>query len=89
MRFAWDENKRWRNVEKHGIDFLTAVEIFDGRAVVTYPSPRNDEDRWVTVGELDGRLCVVVWTWRSTTRRIISAYRADEGDERRYRHLHG
>jgi hypothetical protein len=87
--FEWDENKRQRNVEKHGIDFLIAAEVFDGLAVVTYYSPRSREDRWATVGELNGRLCVVVWTERATNRRIIAAYRADEGDERKYRQVHG
>ncbi len=29
MDFEWDENKRERNIRKHGIDFVSVVSIFD------------------------------------------------------------
>jgi len=29
--FEWDENKRRRNVEVHGLDFIDAIRMFDGR----------------------------------------------------------
>ena len=54
------------------------VQIFDGRPTFTYHSPRNDEDRWGTVGIVNDRFYLVVWTLRKERRRIISAYRADE-----------
>ena len=28
-RFEWDEKKRLLNLEKHGIDFVDAVDIFE------------------------------------------------------------
>ena len=31
MLFEWDENKRRRNVDDHGVDFIDIVEVFDGR----------------------------------------------------------
>jgi uncharacterized DUF497 family protein len=36
------------------------------------------ERRWVTVGYLDGRVVVVVWTPRGQARRIISMRKANE-----------
>jgi len=27
--FEWDDNKRKYNLEKHGIDFIDAIEIFE------------------------------------------------------------
>lgn len=27
--YEWDENKRRYNLEKHGIDFIDVIEIFD------------------------------------------------------------
>ena len=89
MGFEWDENKRRINIEDHELDFLDVVQIFDGRRTYTYYSPRRGEDRWATVGEVEGRLLVVAWTWRGNNRRIISAYRADTSDERAYRALYG
>jgi len=38
MRFEWDEAKRRRNLENHGIDFIRAQEVFDGRPALTHPS---------------------------------------------------
>jgi uncharacterized DUF497 family protein len=74
MEFEWDENKRLSNLRDHGVDFIDVVELFDGRPVFTYYSPRNDEDRWGTVGLLKDNFYLVVWTKRNGRTRIISAY---------------
>lgn len=50
MLFEWDENKREINRERHRLDLTDGQMLFDGRPVVSYPSPRDDEQRVVTVG---------------------------------------
>nr|MDP9469856.1 BrnT family toxin [Chloroflexota bacterium] len=55
MEFEWDEAKRQRNLVKHGVDFLDATVLFDGRPVVTVLGQHPDEPRFLTTGELDGR----------------------------------
>jgi uncharacterized DUF497 family protein len=45
MNFEWDENKRQRNIEKHTLDFLDAVQLFDGRPVVSTYYSENKELR--------------------------------------------
>ena len=89
MQFEWDENKRLLNVRDHGVDFIDMVQIFDGRPTFTYHSPRRNEDRWGTVGVVNGKFYLVVWTTRANRRRIISAYRADDWEIREYRQLYG
>lgn len=89
MLFEWDESKRLRNIEDHGVDFIDMAEIFDGRPVFTYYTPRDGEDRWGTVGLFGERLYLVVWTKRGEKVRIISAYRADDWEIREYRKLYG
>jgi uncharacterized protein len=89
MRFEWDENKRVGNIARHGIDFLRASLLFDGRPVVTRASSRGDEARWMSTGRVDERCITVVWTWRAGHVRIISARRARHGEEKAYRDLHG
>jgi len=89
MLFEWNENKRQRNVSDHGVDFIDMTQVFDGRPTFTYRSPRNDEDRWVTVAIVKDRFYLVVWTPRGERRRIISAYRADDWEIREYRAVHG
>ena len=85
----WGENQRLGNIRDHGIDFIDATEIFDGRSVFTYNTPRDDEDRWGTVGLVGERFYLVIWTWRGERMRIISAYRADDWEIREYRKLYG
>jgi uncharacterized protein len=58
--FEWDEAKRLRNNERHGIGFADASLIFDGRPLITAPSFRNNEDRFVSTAEIDFYLYSVV-----------------------------
>jgi len=61
MIFEWDEGKRNANLVRHGIDFLDAALLFDGRPVFTAPSPFEGEERFLTVGTLDTRFMTTVW----------------------------
>lgn len=73
-QFEWDNNKRQSNIEKHGIDFIDAVLIFDDPLAFSYRSDRHsDEVRNVSVGNCQGRIVAVVWTRRGAKIRIISA----------------
>ena len=83
--FEWDERKRESTLSKHGIDFRTAIGIFDG-PVLTAPSHR-DERRWVAVGTAAGVAIAVIYTTRNGRTRIITARRADRNEQRKY-HAH-
>ncbi len=52
-QFEWDENKRQQNLAKHGVDFLRAALVFDGRPAVMLYSPRAGEDRWQTTAVVE------------------------------------
>ena len=84
--FEWDENKRRSVVERHGIDFEDAVQIFDGPVRETL-SPRMNEERWLAIGVVDGIEVAVVYTIRNGRRRIITARRARTNERRDY-HTH-
>ena len=64
MDFEWSEAKRIAVPEARGLDFIDAEILFDGRPLYTVASPRGAEERWLSVGELNGRLVAVVWTQR-------------------------
>lgn len=89
LDFEWDDAKRAANLEKHGIDFRDAVELFDGRPIYTYASRRTGEDRFVSVGFIGNRLIACVWLWRDGVMRIISMRRARDGEKSAYRALFG
>ena len=88
MEFEWDEAKRESNIVKHDVDFLRAQALFDGRRVITAASPRSDEKRYATTGEIDGRFYTAIWTWRGTAVRFISARKARHEEKQRYLALH-
>jgi uncharacterized DUF497 family protein len=89
MEFEWSETKRLKVFADRGLDFLEGRELFDGRPVVRLPSPRGNEERWMEIGEIGGRLVVVVWCRRSEKVRIITMRRARDAEARRYRELYG
>jgi uncharacterized protein len=70
--FDWDPDKEERNIRERGIDFTTASQIWDV-PVVEWVDDRRDygETRFIATGAVEGRLMVVVLTWRGTVRRII------------------
>jgi uncharacterized protein len=87
--FGWDEVKRQANIVKHGLDFVDAREIFDGRPMLSAASARDNEERFVTIARLQGRFVTIVWTWREPVRRIFSLRRARDAETRAYRQLYG
>ena len=88
MEFEWSEAKRLVVLTARGLDFIDAPQLFDGRPLYTIASPRDMEERWLSVGELDGRVVAVVWTRRDAAIRIITMRRARREEERRYRALY-
>jgi uncharacterized DUF497 family protein len=82
--FEWDEAKSRINAQKHGFDFEDAAAVFYS-PVILRRSDRNDEERWIALGPLEGRLAAVVFTRRASVIRIISARRARKNEEREYR----
>ena len=86
MRITFDPIKRGRTLAERGLDFAQAKEVFAGKTF-TREDDRFDygEDRWITVGLLDQRMVVVVWTQRGKTRHVISMRKANEREQARYR----
>jgi uncharacterized DUF497 family protein len=77
MRFERDAAKAPADVDKHGITFSAGALIFSGQVVESSRAgPQDGEERIEAVGEVDGAILAVVYTWRGDTRRIISVRRA-------------
>ena len=77
MAFDWDENKRLANIEKHGIDFVDAKEIWEGQVLETRSDQvGHEETRYIALGVMQGHVIAVIYTWRRRQRRIISARKA-------------
>ena len=86
--FEWDEVKNRVNLEKHGIGFERASQIFDGPILRLEDNRRvYGEIRYKCIGRIDGGLFAVVFTPRNGLVRIISARRARRDERREYRQV--
>jgi uncharacterized DUF497 family protein len=86
---GWDEQKREENWNLRKVDFAEATGIFDGAAVIEAIDSREDygEERIQALGKTGGVFYLVVYTWRGTTRHIITAWKVGEHGKRRYEAL--
>jgi uncharacterized DUF497 family protein len=85
-----DPKKRKQTLAERGLDFERADEVFAGHHF-TMQDIRKDygEDRCISVGLLDARMVVMVWTQRGKVRRIISMRKANEREIKKYAHRLG
>jgi uncharacterized DUF497 family protein len=86
MEFEWNENKNRQNLQKHGISFEEAQEIFYG-IVFTSIDERFDyeEIREISIGAIQGVVIVTVaHTERNGKIRLISARKATPKERRQY-----
>ena len=84
--FEWDEEKKLKNIEKHGVNFEDAKHVFSSKTV-SFDDDRFDygEKRWITLGLLDNRIMVVTHTQRSEKIRIISMRKANKREQEIYK----
>jgi len=89
MQFEWDDDKEEANYAKHGIPFELAVRLFDDPFRLEIEDDRFDygEERFITLGLIDGRVYVVIYTLRDNRCRIISARKANARESKRYHDL--
>lgn len=82
--FEWDDNKRNVNLEKHKIDFIDAMEIFNDSERLESEIVKNNEVRYQTLGKVGEVVLLVVYTRREEKLRIISARRASKNERKIY-----
>jgi uncharacterized DUF497 family protein len=86
MDYQWDREKARSNMKKHGVAFADAVSVFWDDYAITIEDDYPDEQRFVTIGmDAFGRILVVVYTWRGTKIRIISARKATARERKQYK----
>lgn len=85
MTVQFDSGKRASTLAHRGLDMARAGEVFEG-ATLTARDDRRDygEARFITIGFLDSRMVVLVWTRRGLKRRIISMRKANEREQAIY-----
>jgi uncharacterized DUF497 family protein len=90
MRFEWDDAKDRSNFTKHKLSFETARLVFDDPLAVSVPDRVvAGEERWQTLGRVDGMIIfLVAHTYRSQGEdevvQIVSARKATPRERRFY-----
>lgn len=88
MNFGWDEQKNQFNIQKHGLDFNDAWQVFDNPLLVNRDLRMDyDEDRWIEIRLMNTRIIVVVIVFTETdpdTIRVISLRKATKKERRLY-----
>ena len=86
MEFEWDPYKNQANIQKHGVRFEDACQIFQGPTLDIRDDRRDyGEVRTISIGQI-GHLVIltVVHTDRNGKRRLISARPAKQSERKIY-----
>ena len=85
IRFVWSASKRASNLDKHRLDFADAERVFAG-LTFTFEDARFDysEQRFVTLGLLDGQPVSLLHTETVHEIRVVSFRKATAREARLY-----
>ncbi len=91
MKFEWNEEKSTQNLQKHGVSFEEAKEVFEDPFHISKLDHRFDyfEERWITLGSTKKDKILVVANMFFDENgeeiiRIISARRANQKERKFY-----
>lgn len=73
--FVWDTEKEASNISKHGVDFITASQVFkdDKRKIYTDSKYNEKEERLFCIGKAGTKIITVRFTYREGKIRIFGA----------------
>lgn len=83
--YEWDDEKHKQNLLKHGLSFEDADLVFSGFCI-TFEDKRYNygEERFITLGMLEGRTVVITHTPREDKTRLISMRKANSRETKIY-----
>ncbi len=85
MEFVWDDEKRRRNLAKHGLDFTDVARIdWESATILEDIRANYGELRYWAFATWNARLHLVAFALRGEKVRIISFRRASRKEVRRY-----
>jgi uncharacterized DUF497 family protein len=90
VSFEWDLRKAEANYKKHGVRFSEAIPVFEDDHTITITDDESDphDQRFVSMGlGAKGRVLVVVYSYRDTAIRLISARVAEPHEGLQYEEM--
>lgn len=78
--FEYDQEKSQANLEKHGIDFQSAQELWNDPELLEIRARCTQEARFLLIGRIERRHWSAVVTCRSGSGRLISVRRSRKSE---------
>ncbi|KAF0279800.1 BrnT family toxin [Spiribacter aquaticus] len=82
--FEFDEEKSQANLQKHGIDFHRAQQLWKDNELLEVQARSDDEPRCLVVGRIDEQHWSAIVTYRGEKIRIISVRRSRKSEVTMY-----
>ena len=87
--WTWSPAKNRANQRKHRLSFEKAQRAFDDPLLLSRLDTGSVEERWQSIGLIEGVAVIVVHTWvedegQEATGRIISARKATKHEKKAY-----
>ena len=76
MEYEFDKRKSEKNLQKHGIDFIKAQNLWTDPDRIEIPAKTVDEPRFLMIGKISDIYWSCVFTYRAERVRIISVRRS-------------
>jgi len=76
MEFEFNITKSQANLQKHGIDFIHAQQLWEDPERLEIPAKTDDEPRTIFIGRILDKIWSAIITTRGQKIRIISVRRA-------------
>ncbi len=76
ISFEFDQTRSLSNLEKHGIDFVQAQNLWNDPDLLEIPAKTSDEPRFLVIGRINLKHWSAVITYRKDNIRIISVRRS-------------
>lgn len=78
--FEYDPQKSQSNLEKHGIDFESAQNLWQDADLIEVSASTSDEPRSLVIGKIGSKHWSAVITYRTPNIRIISVRRSRKAE---------
>ncbi|HBX35955.1 MAG TPA: toxin [Pseudohongiella sp.] len=82
--FEYDKDKSQINLEKHGINFEQAQELWNDPEMIEIRAKSEDEPRYLLVGLINNKHWSAVVTYRNGYIRLISVRRSRKSEVQLY-----
>ena len=82
--FEFDEKKSISNLNKHGIDFIIAQELWRDPNLIEVQAKSANEPRFLLIGRIAEKQWSAVVTYRGDNIRIISVRRSRKSEVELY-----